>query len=174
AMKGDRERCLAAGMDAYLSKPIRSKHVLEEIERAVAPGRSARPPREAKPSRRVQRKSSKSGDASKRHTSDRLDKETALAAVNGDEDLLRDVVDAFFTEAPELLDRAAAALSNRNGAALKQSAHTLKGALSSFGEHPSVALAIAVERAASDDDFAEASAALDQLRTTVAALIDDL
>jgi CheY-like chemotaxis protein len=35
AMKGDRERCLAAGMDAYLCKPIRSKELFEAVEQAT-------------------------------------------------------------------------------------------------------------------------------------------
>jgi len=35
AMKGDRERCLAAGMDGYVSKPIRDKELFETIEELV-------------------------------------------------------------------------------------------------------------------------------------------
>jgi CheY-like chemotaxis protein len=37
AMPGDRERCLKAGMDAYLSKPIRSRELFDAIERLTAP-----------------------------------------------------------------------------------------------------------------------------------------
>ena len=42
AMKGDRQRCLDAGMDAYLSKPIRSKELFETVEQFQATGKSAR------------------------------------------------------------------------------------------------------------------------------------
>jgi CheY-like chemotaxis protein len=35
AMKGDRERCLAAGMDGYVSKPIRDKELFQTIEQLV-------------------------------------------------------------------------------------------------------------------------------------------
>ena len=38
AMKGDRERCLDAGMDDYVSKPIRRNELREAIERAIGPG----------------------------------------------------------------------------------------------------------------------------------------
>jgi len=41
AMKGDRQRCLDAGMDAYLSKPIRSKELFETVEQFQATGKSA-------------------------------------------------------------------------------------------------------------------------------------
>ena len=43
AMKGDRERCLAAGMDDYVSKPIRVGDVKEAIERAMAAKKSSDP-----------------------------------------------------------------------------------------------------------------------------------
>jgi two-component system sensor histidine kinase/response regulator len=45
AMPGDRERCLKAGMDAYLSKPIRSRELFDTIERLTATGRTEIAPR---------------------------------------------------------------------------------------------------------------------------------
>ena len=41
AMEGDRERCLAAGMDGYIAKPVTSRHLAEAIERYRAPQRPA-------------------------------------------------------------------------------------------------------------------------------------
>jgi CheY-like chemotaxis protein len=36
AMKGDRERCLASGMDGYVSKPIRSQELLDALQRVIS------------------------------------------------------------------------------------------------------------------------------------------
>ena len=41
ALKGDREHCLAAGMDGYVAKPIRSQELFEAIERLTAPREAA-------------------------------------------------------------------------------------------------------------------------------------
>jgi CheY-like chemotaxis protein len=42
AMKGDRERCLAAGMDAYVAKPIRPQELFSAITSLVTPAVAAR------------------------------------------------------------------------------------------------------------------------------------
>ncbi len=104
----------------------------------------------------------------------RLDQAAALAAVDGDEELLADVAEAFLAEAPQLLEQAEAAGSAGDAAAVKRAVHTLKGAVSSFGEHPAVALALAVERAAATGDLASAREALPQLRHAITPLLEDL
>ncbi|MGC1272706.1 MAG: response regulator, partial [Planctomycetaceae bacterium] len=172
AMKGDRERCLAAGMDFYLSKPIRSRQVLDAIELLtrgtstftetnVAPVVSPDPPfpEFASPT---------SSDVA------RLDLATALAAVDGDEALLRDVAEAFVTEAPLLFRDAEAALERRDAPALKAAAHTLKGAISSFGDHPGIAFALAVEQAAKAGDVDAAMESFNRLREALPPLVADL
>jgi len=40
AMKGDEEQCLAAGMDGYITKPIRSEELFATIDRYMLPGRT--------------------------------------------------------------------------------------------------------------------------------------
>ncbi|MDQ3329827.1 MAG: PAS domain S-box protein [Planctomycetota bacterium] len=185
AMKGDRERCLAAGMDAYLSKPIRSRQVLEAIEKAVGNvARSSSPPPKKKRTRSSKSAVSsgengkgrflKSPKPTQSDISFRLDRTAALAAVDGDEHLLADVAEAFLIEAPQLLAQAEAAHANGDAAALKRSCHTLKGAVSSFGDHPAVGFALAVERAAADKDLVAAAEPLRRLSDAVAPLFEDL
>jgi HPt (histidine-containing phosphotransfer) domain-containing protein len=171
AMKGDRDRCLAAGMDSYLSKPIRSHQVLEAIERATA-DKPVRGPESDDKERPGPRHAPAEREPGRERF--RLDKQSALAAVDGDPDLLRDVAEAFLTEAPQLLAQAEAAFATKDAAALKAAAHTLKGAVSSFGAHPAVELALAAERAAKAEDLAAAEVPLRELRDALRPLFDDL
>ena len=90
AMKGDRERCLDAGMDDYLSKPIQGKRVMEVIRRALSPS-PAPPAAPAAPA---------------------IDEAAALELVGGDDEALREVKDLCIAETPRLLDEIERALTD--------------------------------------------------------------
>src|SRR5207253_2531196 len=98
AMKGDRERCLASGMDEYLSKPLDSRRLCETVESAAA-GQPA-PPR--------------SGDV----LDGALDYAAVLARVGGDTQLLADVSRLFIEEVPGQLREIRTALDAQNAEAL--------------------------------------------------------
>jgi len=112
AMKGDRERCLQAGMDEYVAKPIRAKEVFDKIEAIFATSTDQAKMPEPTPS---------GGGA--------FDWSAALRAVRGDHGLLKTVVEAILEESPRMMTAVREAIAQRDAEALRLAAHTLGGAI---------------------------------------------
>ncbi|RLS57204.1 MAG: response regulator [Planctomycetota bacterium] len=126
AMKGDREACLAGGMDEYVSKPIRPLELLGTIRSLV--GHSAI----ATDSASVHVKEDRMPEL---HVPDeaRIDWAVARAAVLEDEELLSEIVEAFLSEASLLTNQLESALQSDDAPAVNRLAHTLKSNLRTFG-----------------------------------------
>ena len=155
AMKGDRERCLAAGMDDYVSKPIHPQALFEVLERQV-PGVGRAVPRPAKPS----------GQASS--ALDMVfDPNDALARAAGDVSLVRELAAILLSELPTLRSELEGAAAEDDAAGLAQWAHRLKGAAGNLGAHRSAALAARLEQLAREGEPK-------QSREAAAALIESL
>ena len=112
AMVGDRERCLQAGMDGYLIKPIQPAMLLEAVERlqSVSAGRS------------------QSGRADKVV----LDRAALLDRVDGDMQLLGEVTGLFLQSCGELMASAREAMASGNTGGFAHDMHTLRGMLRSL------------------------------------------
>jgi PAS domain S-box-containing protein len=156
AMRGDRERCLAAGMDAYLSKPLQAQQMFEVLEQ-LAP-RSVSAPQVA-------------GEGTKEEDPGAIfDQDAALARVEGDHDLLREIVGLFLLETPELQAAIRDSIARGDGKALEQAAHSVKGAVSSFGAHAAREAALRLEVLGRDGDLTQAMFACAELDREIAHL----
>ena len=158
AMRGDREACLAAGMDAYVSKPIRAKLLLDTMESLVGSAAEAA--------------AAEAGPVPQGPPQDNavLDWSDALANVRGDKELLRSMARAFLEELPRLMTAMRQAVACPDRAALRLAAHTLKGSTHYFGAHRAFELAFRLETVAREGNFAEAENALVALEAEMAQL----
>ena len=157
ALRGDRERCLAAGMDSYIAKPIRT-HELFHALAVVASDAAAGPPPTA-------------GDACAREV---INWPEILHTVRGDRSLLRVLVEAALEDVPRLLAAVREAVSGQNATRLQLSAHALKGSLRYFGESPAFEQACQLERLGGDGLLANAPAALQALEAGLAPILQEL
>jgi PAS domain S-box-containing protein len=140
AMKGDREECLAAGMDGYVAKPIRRAELQQVINEVLGADLSARPPAD-KPTDHV--------ILNPHHW------KRALETTEGDQALLHHVLCAFTEECPLLLNQIDEAIRDGDARQLQQAAHTLKGNLEIFGETRARELAERLEESGKSGRFDE-------------------
>lgn len=121
AMKGDRERCLSAGMDGYVSKPIRPGELVRAINEAVlCSAASAKIPRE-EPA--IAQESAGPSD---------IDLAALLDSVNGNSVLLSKLVALFLDHYPRMLAELREAIDQGDGKRLARAAHTLRGGSGGF------------------------------------------
>ena len=128
AMKGDKERCLAAGMDGYVAKPIHPDELFHAIDSQVGI-----------PSVQVP------GTPGNQYLSEVLDRDAMLNCVDGDLELLQKLVEVFWENCPRMLSDIRTAMDSQNPKAVQTAAHALKGSLSYFGANSAFNAALRLE-----------------------------
>ena len=151
ALKGDRERCLEAGMDEYIAKPIHACELFAAISRILP--------------------SSPAQDES-------IDWRAVLAQFQNDRTILQVVVDAAREELPQLVATIRQAIDCHDAGALRLAAHTLKGSLRYFGPTPAFGFAMELEKIGqhgdvgpAEDIFARLEPAVSRFSEALAAFV---
>jgi PAS domain S-box-containing protein len=157
AMRGDRERCLAAGMDGYTSKPIRIGELEHTIAQLISPPISAKVP--------VSEADQADGA---------IDHMALLAGVDGNRRVLRELVRLFLADCPRRLAEIKEAIRRGDAGALGRAAHALKGSVGNFAAKNAFAAAQRLEIMSRDIDLDNVGKACVTLESELALLSEEL
>jgi CheY-like chemotaxis protein/nitrogen-specific signal transduction histidine kinase len=151
AMRGDRERCLEAGFDAYVSKPVQFQELFATMERFVSP-----PPEAAAPEAALQvglTPTPTPAPTLALETTPPFNEALALERAGGDRGLMRELIAVFLAEIPKWLRDLETAVSAKDAEGVARVAHMIKAAVDTCGAAGAYDAALRIERMGREGDL---------------------
>ncbi len=146
AMKGDRERCLEAGMDGYVSKPIKQQELVAALQTVLPGGEEV-----------------KEETASTPADEEAVDWSRAWEVAGGDREILGELVTTFLDNLPQRRKDIRDAVDGGDPDAVARAAHALKGEARSFGADAVVEVAARMEASGRGGSVTDAAASVEEL-----------
>lgn len=183
AMPGDREKCLAAGMDEYLVKPLRMSALVEVLAQWLP---NTPPSQSTEADKKLAMRSEKAEDGVTESGTNRedgaqppqvprfWDAKLALSQMDGDHMLLQELIGLFLSTGPATLSVIREALDRKDLVTAERSAHTLKGSVGAFRAEQVMTFAGKLERLASERRDDSIESVYQQLSESLAQLIREL
>jgi two-component system sensor histidine kinase/response regulator len=173
AMKGDRECCLAAGMDCYISKPVNPKELLSAIGGLLTKPRASdsstagdhQPSENCDMNVNDQNPAGAAGTSQAgQESSPAVDFEALLERVENDTTLLEEMIGLYLDSSPRLVNEIESGVERQDAQAVQRSAHALKGALQNLSAGPSAEAALALEKMGRAGELKSADRTLMELK----------
>jgi len=152
AMTGDREKCIAADMDDYVSKPINPEALFSVINKVARKSQSAKAHKRTQPSQ-----------GSKTFSPTTFDLSGAMETVLGNKDLFRKIAGMFLENCSDYIAKIKKGIAENDGGILEREAHSLKGAIGNFRAKEAYEVADRLEKLGKEGKMATAAEGLSNL-----------
>jgi len=128
ALRGDREKCLEAGMDGYISKPVKIPELVKAIHQIIP-----------------EKKSMNDALAENSVFEGGIDLNAILESFNGDSDWCKEIFNLFVEKCPDYLETIRTAISENDSKKLKIAAHSFRSTVSYFKASSIIELVLTLE-----------------------------
>ena len=156
AIQGDREKCMEAGMDDYVSKPVSPRSLVDILVKWLPPEGTKR----KETSEFHEKNNFTAAPAAEIPVFDRT---VMMARLLGDEDLANTVIQGFLQDIPRQIETLRGCLETGNAVGAERQAHSIKGAAANIAAEALRTLAFEIEKAATGGDLGTAKASMAEL-----------